>query len=124
MLRRRSAGWAAEDAPALLELLGVDLATGETLAEGGQRSVVRGTRSGAGVPDQPADAQEDQDDDPHEDGEVGEGDKQSHDAEGAEVNCHGIPYCGQARTMIRSSVMSSIAQRRPSRPSPESLTPP
>ena len=31
---------------------------------------------------------------------------------------------GGASTMIRSSVMSSIAQRRPSRPSPESLTPP
>ena len=27
-------------------------------------------------------------------------------------------------TMIRISVMSSIAQRRPSRPRPESLTPP
>ncbi len=33
-------------------------------------------------------------------------------------------YCGWATTMIRISVMSSIAQRRPSRPSPESLTPP
>ena len=31
---------------------------------------------------------------------------------------------GWARTMMRSSVMSSMAQRRPSRPSPESLTPP
>ncbi len=33
-------------------------------------------------------------------------------------------YSGQARTMMRSSVMSSIAQRRPSRPWPESFTPP
>ncbi len=33
-------------------------------------------------------------------------------------------YWGWASTMIRISVMSSIAQRRPSRPSPESLTPP
>ena len=31
---------------------------------------------------------------------------------------------GWATTMILSSVMSSIDQRRPSRPSPESLTPP
>jgi len=35
-----------------------------------------------------------------------------------------LAYWGQARTMRRSSVMSSIAQRRPSRPSPESFTPP
>ncbi len=34
------------------------------------------------------------------------------------------PYCGWAMTMIRISVMSSIAQRSPSRPRPESLTPP
>ena len=33
-------------------------------------------------------------------------------------------YWGQARTMIRISVMSSIAQRSPSRPRPESFTPP
>ena len=33
-------------------------------------------------------------------------------------------YWGQARTMIRISVMSSIAQRSPSRPWPESFTPP
>mgnify|MGYP007062904698 CR=1 FL=1 len=33
-------------------------------------------------------------------------------------------YWGQARTMSRSSVMSSIAQRSPSRPWPESFTPP
>ena len=31
---------------------------------------------------------------------------------------------GWASTMIRISVMSSIAQRRPSRPRPESFTPP
>ena len=36
----------------------------------------------------------------------------------------GRPQPGWARTMMRISVMSSIAQRRPSRPSPESLTPP
>jgi hypothetical protein len=33
-------------------------------------------------------------------------------------------YPAGAMTMIRISVMSSIAQRRPSRPRPESLTPP
>ena len=33
-------------------------------------------------------------------------------------------YCGWASTMIRTSVMSSIAQRRPSRPRPLSFTPP
>ena len=33
-------------------------------------------------------------------------------------------YSGWASTMIRSSVISSIAQRSPSRPRPESFTPP
>ena len=48
------------------------------------------------------------------------------DAKHAEVAWAGERdrHWGQARTMIRSSVMSSIAQRRPSRPGPESLTPP
>ena len=47
-----------------------------------------------------------------------------------EAKRHGSPtlggsgHWGQASTMMRSSVMSSIAQRRPSRPSPESFTPP
>ena len=36
----------------------------------------------------------------------------------------GSPQPGWASTMMRISVMSSIAQRRPSRPRPESLTPP
>lgn len=34
------------------------------------------------------------------------------------------PYWGWASTMMRISVMSSMAQRRPSRPRPESFTPP
>ena len=36
----------------------------------------------------------------------------------------GVSYWGWAITMMRNSVMSSMDQRRPSRPRPLSLTPP
>ncbi len=120
----RSEDSAAECAPALLELVRVDLASGEPLPERRHRRVIR--RPGAlaliRVPDQPANADDDS-------GHNGDQEPDVHKKEqryDPDV-CHKrvpLSYPGWARTMIRTSVMSSIAQRSPSRPSPESLTPP
>src|SRR5256714_12115270 len=125
---------APEHAPPLLELLGADPAPGNALAEGRHRGVVgrflpcgaRHLAPGRGVPKQPPDPQDDQDDQPDRERQGYDRPQQRDDAKHSEVSWAGERdrHWGQARTMIRSSVMSSIAQRRPSRPRPESLTPP